>query len=89
VDLCRPTFRFLHYNAVSNLDCTASHDSMAYEERPVRTREHMLRHIVSVQSCLMCLDKSQRVPQQISSADTCARLSVERWQHEETSKDLS
>jgi hypothetical protein len=48
----------------------------------------MLRHTVSGQSCLMCLGKSQRVSQQISCADTRARLSVERRQHEETSKDL-
>jgi hypothetical protein len=41
---------------------------------PVRTREQMLRHTVSGQSCLMCLDKSQRVPRQISCADACARL---------------
>jgi hypothetical protein len=56
---------------------------------PVRTRAQMLRHTVSGQSCSMCLDKSQSVPQQISCADTWARLSVERRQHEETSKDLS
>jgi hypothetical protein len=57
--------------------------------KSVRTRAQMLRHTVSGQSCLMCLDKSQNAPQQISCTDTCARLSVERRQHEETSEDLS
>jgi hypothetical protein len=42
--------------------------------KPVRTREQMLRHAVSGQIFLMCLDKSQSVPQQISCADTRARL---------------
>jgi hypothetical protein len=34
----------------------------------------------------MCLNKSPCVPQQISCADTCAWLSVERRQHDATSK---
>jgi hypothetical protein len=56
---------------------------------PVRTRAQMLWHAVSGQSFLMCLDKTQRVPQQISCADTCARLSVKRQQPEKTSKGPS
>jgi hypothetical protein len=56
--------------------------------RPVRTRAQVLWHTVSGQSRLMCVYKSQRVPQQISCADTCAQLLVERRQHE-ISKDLS
>jgi hypothetical protein len=46
----------------------------------------MSRHIVLAHIRLMCLDKSQCVPQQISCADTCAQLLVEIRQHDATSK---